>query len=337
MNENGFSGETDFCAISTKNRNQYSEINPLAGFWKITLYTIKKFFLLSIVAIVLLARFFSKSHTEPPYPAQELYANFQPVAPSDTLLVGLDSVAGEHSREIPARLLLAIDSALIAEMLYEPDTFDFRNGLTGNYSLDEKFWSLPDRHTTGLVSFQVFADLLQTRRKFCTDTGGVPLRRWRRPDLMRKPGLWPCGTVPVIVTGYQEHHIRWNETNPDEPEAIDLKKRIPQAMGSGWISGNRFRIPASGSNGSHALWLGHGCKCCCWKDVEQQAVLILRQPLQIHFRLLPRRLLFKIGIDFRPFVEETAFLRKKAVLHPASVIQAVAFAGGSVGSEVGTS
>ena len=65
---------------------------------------------------------------------------------------------------------------------------------------------------------------------------------------------------------------------------------------------------------------------------------ILRQPLQIHFRLLPRRRPFKIGIDFRPFVEETAIPEKEsAVLHPASVIQAVAFAGGSVGSEVGTS
>ena len=206
---------------------------------------IKNSFLLSIVAIVLLAIFSCKARPEPPTPAQELYANFQPVAPSDTLLVGLDSVAGEHSREIPARLLLAaIDSALIAEMLYEPDTFDFRGRAYWKLGLDENFEAC-------LIGIQQvwfhFKYLLIYSKHAESFVGLIPVAYLYGGDggqILCESRVLDLAARPVIVTGYQEHHIRWNETNPDEPEAIDLKSVGLRQ----WAPGGFQEIPVQDSS-----------------------------------------------------------------------------------------
>lgn len=176
------------------------------------------------LSIVILAIFACQARPEPPTPAQELYANFQPVASSDTLFVGLDSVAGDSGRAIPAGLLLvAIDSVLIAEMLYEPDTFDFHGRAYWKLGLDENFEAC-------LIGIQQvwfrFKYLLIYSKITENFVGLIPVAYLYGGDggqIICESRIFDLAARPVIVTGYQEHHIRWNETNPDEPEVIDLK------------------------------------------------------------------------------------------------------------------
>lgn len=176
------------------------------------------------LSIVILAIFGCQARPEQPTPAQDLYANFQPITSSDTLLVGLDSIAGESSRVIPAKLFLAaIDSMLIAEMIYEPDTFDFRGRAYWKLDLDENFAAC-------LIGIQQvwfhFKYLLIYSKPAESFVGLIPLAYLYGGDggqIMCESRIFGLSAQPIIVTGYQEHYIRWVETNPDEPEVIDLK------------------------------------------------------------------------------------------------------------------
>jgi len=196
------------------------------------------------IPIVILAIFACQARPEPPTPAQDLYANFQPVASSDTLLVGLDSVAGESSRAIPADLFLAaIDSVLIAEMIYA-DTFDFHGRAYWKLGLDENFEAC-------LIGIQQvwfhFKYLLIYSKPTESFVGLIPVAYLYGGDggqIMCESRIFDLAARPVIVTGYQEHHIRWNGTNPDEPEVIDLKSvGIRQ-----WAPGGFQEIPVRDSS-----------------------------------------------------------------------------------------
>lgn len=197
------------------------------------------------LSIVILAIFACQARPEPPTPAQDLYANFQAVASSDTLFVGLDSVAGDSGRAIPAGLLLvAIDSVLIAEMLYEPDTFDFHGRAYWKLGLDENFEAC-------LIGIQQvwfrFKYLLIYSKITENFVGLIPVAYLYGGDggqIICESRIFDLAARPVIVTGYQEHHIRWNDTNPDEPEVIDLKSvGIRQ-----WAPGGFQEIPVRDSS-----------------------------------------------------------------------------------------
>jgi hypothetical protein len=183
-----------------------------------------RFFPSLLGSLLLLNIIACHTEPEPSTPPQYLYAKFQAITAADTLHIGLDSTAGKSGEDISATLFLAaIDSSLFADMIYEPDTFDFQAQAHWKVPLDKNYdacllgmqqaWFKFKYLLIYSKSSKSFVDLLPAAYLFGGDGGQIVSESW----------IFDLKTKPTVVSPIQEHYMRWLDPDAEEPQIIDSK------------------------------------------------------------------------------------------------------------------
>ncbi len=170
-------------------------------------------------------------------PPQELYAHFQSIPLADTMAVKRDTVMGDSGRGIPAQLFFAgLDSALINELIYEPDTFDFRCRAYWKIELDKHSDACLLGIQEGWFQFKYLLVYSSQTKRFEEIVPVAYLYGGEGGQVISESRIFDLDTQPTILILYLEHYLRWSETDPDEPEDINIRR-----VGLKQWSGEKFQ------------------------------------------------------------------------------------------------
>lgn len=156
--------------------------------------------------------------SSPDSPASDLYAKFQYLPAADTIHIALDTIVeGAGTTIAAASFLAALDSALLASMIYEPDTFDFRAQALWKTTLDEEYDACLLNLRQAWFQFKYlliyskfsesFVDLLPVAYLFGGEGGQILMESW----------MFDFNTRPAIISSQLERSMHWSETHPEEP------------------------------------------------------------------------------------------------------------------------
>ncbi len=197
-------------------------------------------FLLTILSMIFCATYGCKY--QEPTPAEELYADFQSIAPLDTLPIPLDTVGADTGRAIsPQHFLAALDSILIETMIYEPDTFDFQGRAYWKIPLDEETEACLLDIKQGWFKFKYLLLYSKSTKSFVNLIPAAYFYGGDGGQILSESYLFDLNTTPTLFTSYYEHYLRLSS---NEPENIERR-----SMGLRQWSGGAFQeVPVRDSS-----------------------------------------------------------------------------------------